>query len=58
MIEIIAQGKSPSEAKVKCTVAKILLTELLPAEKISADTIVNLLNAIGGISIAEGEEEE
>lgn len=57
MIEIICQGKSPSEAKVKCTVAKIILTELLPAEKISADMIVKILNAIGGIGIVEGEEE-
>lgn len=56
MIEIISQGKSLSEARVKCTVAKILLTELLPAEKVSIATTVNLLNAIGGISIAEGEE--
>ena len=27
MIEIICQGKSPSEAKVKCMVTEILLTE-------------------------------
>ena len=58
MIEIISQGKSPSEAKAKCTVAKILLTELLPAEKVSIAMTVNLLNAIGGISIAESEDEE
>lgn len=58
MIEIISQGKSLSEARVKCTVAKILLTELLPAEKISADTTINLLNAIGGISIVESEDKE
>lgn len=57
MIEIICQGKTPSEAHLKCTVAKILLTELLPAEKISADMIVKILNAIGGIGIVEGEEE-
>ena len=58
MIEIIAQGKSPSEARQKCTVAKILLTELLPAGKVSIATTVNLLNAIGGISIVESEVEE
>jgi hypothetical protein len=57
MIEIISQGKSLNEARVKCTVAKILLTDLLPAEKISADTTVKLLNVIGGISIVESEEE-
>jgi hypothetical protein len=37
-------------------VAKILLTDLLPAEKISADMTVKLLNAIGGISIVESED--
>lgn len=58
MIEIICQGKSPSEARVKCTVAKILLTELLPTGKVSTTTTVDLLNAIGGISIVEGEVEE
>jgi hypothetical protein len=58
MIEIISQGKSLNEAKVKCTVAKILLTDLLPAEKISADTTINMLNAIGGISIVESEDKE
>ena len=58
MIEIICQGKSPSEARLKCTVAKILLTELLPAGKISEDTTVNLLNAIGGIGIVESEDKD
>ena len=58
MIEIICQGKSPSEARAKCTVAKILLTELLPTEKVSTDTAINLLNAIGGVYIAESEENE
>jgi hypothetical protein len=58
MIEIISQGKSLNEARVKCTVAKIILTELLPAEKISADTTVKLLNAIGGIGIVESEDKE
>jgi hypothetical protein len=58
MIEIISQGKSLSEAHLKCTVAKILLTDLLPAEKISADTTVKLLNAIGGISIVESADKE
>lgn len=56
MMEIICQGKSPSEARLKCTVAKILLTELLPAEKVSTATAVDLLNAIVGISIVESEE--
>ncbi len=51
MIEIICQGKSPSEAKLKCIVAEILLTE-----KISTDLAIKLLNAIGGINIAESEE--
>lgn len=58
MIEIICQGKSPSEARQKCTVAKILLTELLPAKKVSIAMTVNLINAIGGISIAESENKE
>ena len=58
MIEIVCQGKSPSEARAKCTVAKILLTELLPTEKISTDTTIKLLNAIGGIQIAESEDKE
>lgn len=53
MIEIICQGKSPSEAKAKCMVAEILLTE-----KISTDMTINLLNAIGGICIAETEDKE
>lgn len=56
MIEIICQGKSPSEAKAKCMVAKILLTELLPEKKISTDMTINVLNAIGGVYIAESEE--
>ncbi len=50
MIEIICQGESPSEAKAKGMVAGILL-----AEKISTDTVINILNAIGGIYIAENE---
>lgn len=58
MIEIICQGKSPSEAHLKCTVTKILLIDLLPAEKISADTTVKILNAIGGIGIVESEGED
>lgn len=57
MIEIICQGKSTNEAKAKCMVAEILLTELLP-EKISTDTTINILNAIGGIYIAESEEQK
>ena len=52
MIEIICQGKSPSEAKAKCMVAEILLTE----RKISTDMTINVLNAIGGICIAGSEE--
>jgi hypothetical protein len=55
MIEIICQWKSPSEVKAKCIVTEILLTELLP-EKISTDKTINVLNAIGGIYIAESEE--
>ena len=51
MIEIICRGKSPSEAKAKCIAAEILLTE----EKISTDMAINVLNAIGGICIAETE---
>lgn len=54
MIEIICQGKSPSEAKVKCTVAEILLTE----KGISTDMTINVLNAIGGIYIAKTEDKE
>ena len=53
MIEIICQGESPSEAKAKCMVAEILLTE----KKVSTDMIINVLNAIGGIYITESEEE-
>ena len=52
MIEIICQGKSPSEAKVKCMAAEILLTE----KEISTDMTINILNAIGGICIVESEE--
>lgn len=54
MIEIICRGKSPSEAKVKRMVAEILLTE----KKIPTDMIINVLNAIGGIYIAESEGKE
>ena len=54
MIEIICQGKSPSEAKVKCMVAKILLTEKI----ISADMTIKLLNGISGIYVAESEDKE
>lgn len=54
MIEIICRGKSPSEAKAKCMVAEILLTE----KKISTGMTINLLNAIGGIYIAETEDKE
>ena len=49
MIEIICHGKSSSEARLKCMVAEILLTE----EKISTDMAINVLNAIGGIYIAK-----
>jgi len=49
MLEIICQGKSPSEAKAKCIVAEILLTE----KKIATDRAIKVLNAIGGISIVE-----
>ena len=53
MIEIICQGKSPSETKAKCMVAEILLTE-----KVSTNMAINVLNAIGGICIAESEGKE
>lgn len=49
-------GFTKEEYEEFLDMAKILLTELLPAEKVSIATTVNLLNAIGGISIAEGEE--
>ncbi len=49
MIEIICHGKSPGEAKTKCMIAEMLLTE----KKISTDMIINVLNAIGGIYIAK-----
>ena len=52
MIEIICQGKSPSEAKVKC-----MVTEILLREKISTDMTINILNAIGGIYITESEDQ-
>lgn len=52
MIEILCRGKSPSEAKLKCMVAEILLTE----EIVSIDMAINVLNAIDGIIIAESEE--
>jgi len=54
MIEIICQGKSPSEARVKCMVAEILLTE----KRLSTDMRINLLNAISGIYITESEDKE
>ena len=57
MIEIICQGKSPGEAKAKCTVAKMILM-LLTEKEISTDKTINLLNAIGGICIAESEDKE
>lgn len=52
MIEIICQGKSPGEAKAKCMVAEILLTE----KRISIDRAINILKAIGGICIAKSED--
>jgi hypothetical protein len=52
MIEIICRGKNPSEAKAKCMVAEILLTEKM----VSTDMVINVLNAIGGICIAESED--
>jgi len=57
MLEIICQGKSPSEAKAKCTVVETLLA-LLTEKKISTDKAINLLNAIGGISVVESEVED
>ena len=52
MIEIICRGKSLSEAKTKCMVAEILFTE----KNIPIDMTTNVLNAIGGIHIAESKE--
>ena len=43
MIEITCQGKSPSEAKLKCMVSEILLTEKI----VSTDITIKLLNTIG-----------
>lgn len=54
MIEIICRGKSPSEAKAKCMVAEILLTEKI----ISTDMTIKVLNGIGGIYIAESGVKE
>lgn len=54
MIDITCQGKTPSEAKTKCMVTEILLTE----KKVSTDTAINILNAIGGICISVTENKE
>ena len=54
MIEIICLGKNYAEAKTKCMVTKILLTE----KRISKDTAIKVLNVIGGIYITESEDEE
>ena len=54
MIEITCRGKSPSEAKIKCMVIEILLTD----KKVSTDTAINILNAIGGICISATEDKE
>ena len=43
MIEILSHGKSPSEAKAKCLVAEILLTD----ENISVNTVTCILSIIG-----------
>lgn len=51
MIDITCWAESPSEAKAKCIVAEILL-------KMSTDIAINILNAIGGISITESEDKE
>lgn len=51
MIEIICQGKSPCEAKTKCMMTEMLLSE----KNIPTDIGINILNAIGGISIADVE---
>ena len=58
MIEIVCRGKSPSEAKAKCMVAEILLTGKLTGKKISTDMAISILNAIGGIYIAESEDKD
>lgn len=52
MIEITCQGKSLGEAKTKCMVVEMLLTE----KKVPTDMLINILNAIGGIYITESEE--
>jgi hypothetical protein len=51
MIKITCRGESPSEAKVKCMVTKILLTQ----ETIPTDMVIGVLNTIGGIYIKEIE---
>ena len=43
MIEILSHGKSPSEAKAKCLVTEILLTN----EDISVNTVTRILSIIG-----------
>lgn len=58
MIEIICRGKSPSEAKAKFIVTEMLLTGKLTGKKISTDMAINVLNAIGGIYIAESEDKD
>lgn len=52
MIEIVCRGKSTSEGKLKCEVTEMLITE----NKIPTETVIDLLNAIGGICITEREE--
>lgn len=52
MIEIICRGKSPNEAKAKCMIVEILLTEKI----LTNDMTINVLNAIGGIYVVKSEE--
>lgn len=54
MIEIICQGNSSSEARLKCMVAEILLTE----EKVPTVMAINVLNAISGVHIATVRDNE
>lgn len=42
-IDILSHGKSPSEAKAKCLVTEILLTN----ENISVNTVTRILSIIG-----------
>ena len=55
MIEIICQGKSPSEAKLKCMVAEILLTD----ENIPINTVIRILSIMGiGVRKHKADKEQ